>query len=501
MLTRHASSAPRGWKLWCLAPAMLLAASSWDGGNQALAYPKTPPSTPVTTTYRIIPLWESNPITQPDINNRDQVAFTVAGPSGGAGKFYDGRRVLDIGTLGGTETLAFGVNDLGQVIGSSTINAQNNFHAFVWSQRTGIIDLGALPPGPGDSVAADINNAGQIVGASQVNGRNHAVLWSRKTGLLDLGMLPGTNVSNASAINEAGQVAGNSLQLGDVRGEAFLWSRATGMVGLGAGTQAIVINAAGQVGGTALNAAGLPVSWVWTPRLGGVTIGEGGTGSQVTDINDRGLAVGIDTATGVNAGYTWTRETGIRFLGNFAGGLNSIAHAVNNRGQVVGEAPAPGLGLRAFVWTRAEGLVDLNTRIPDAPPGLVLRSARDISENGAIVAESTSGLVLLVPRAVSHVAPVVGPIEASGPAVANRLLSLSAGFKDADLRDTHKANWSWGDGKQETGVVSAKNGTGSVSGQHVWRAPGTYTVRLTVTDSGGKSTTVTRKVVVSKTGG
>lgn len=136
MLTRHLSSAPlgRSWKPWLLGPAILLAANSWHGGSPALAYSKTAPApAPVATAYSIIPLWESNSLTQPEINNRDQVAFTVAGPSGTLGRalFYDGRRVQDIGTLGGTETLAFGVNDLGQVVGSSVINKGNNFHAFL----------------------------------------------------------------------------------------------------------------------------------------------------------------------------------------------------------------------------------------------------------------------------------------------------------------------------------------------------------------------------------
>lgn len=102
MLARHALSAPggRGWKPWLLGPALALAAGSWDGG-QALAYPATP--APANTTYRILPLWEAYPIAQPGIDAKDQVAFAVPGP-GGVGaraKFFDGRRVHDIGTLGG----------------------------------------------------------------------------------------------------------------------------------------------------------------------------------------------------------------------------------------------------------------------------------------------------------------------------------------------------------------------------------------------------------------
>jgi probable HAF family extracellular repeat protein len=170
MMTRHLLSAPRGgsWKPWVLGPAVALAAASWGGGH-ALAHPQTAPA-PTTTTYRIIPLWESNSITQPEINNSNQVAFSVAvqGDFPARAKFYDGRQVHDIGTLGGAESTAFSVNDLGQVVGSSLINPANNFHAFLWSQRTGIIDLGALPPAPGGSAAFDINNGGQAVGVSQV---------------------------------------------------------------------------------------------------------------------------------------------------------------------------------------------------------------------------------------------------------------------------------------------------------------------------------------------
>lgn len=486
MLTRNASSIPRrgSWKLWAFAPAVLLAAGSWNGGSQALASPKPPPT---PTTYRIIPLWESDVATQPAINNRNQVAFSVGTPS--RAKFYDGSQVRDIGALGGPESAAFGINDLGQAVGFGTL-PQNNLRAFVWSRKTGTIDLGALPPAPGLSVAVDINNAGQIVGSSQVSGQNHAILWSRKTGLYDLGALPGAVQTSANSINEAGQIAGTSGN------QAFLWSRASGMVGLGARTSGYFVNARGQVAGTATNANGATVGWVWTPKLGGVIVGQGGDGTFPTGFNDQGLLIGVDTATGFNQGYTWTRETGFRFIGNFSGGLNSFPEAVNNRGQVVGSAPPTG----AFIWTRTEGLVNLNTRIPDAPPGLVLIRGRAIADSGAIVAEATTGLVLLVPEAVCDVAPVIGTINASGAAAASRLLSLSAGFKDADLKETHKAIWSWGDGKQDTGIVSERNGAGSVSGQHTWHKPGVYTVRLTVTDSRGKSSSVTRSVTVSAPG-
>lgn len=151
---------------------------------------------------------------------------------------------------------------------------------------------------------------------------------------------------------------------------------------------------------------------------------------------------------------------------------------------------------RAFAWTRAAGVVDLNTRIPGAPPELELWQAQAVSDNGSIAAVGNTGLVLLVPSAAYHQAPVAAPIALTGATRVNSLLSFSSTFRDVDLRDTHKASWTWGDGSTSVGTVSASNGTGSVSGQHAYRKTGIYTVRLDILDSGGKRTAVERKLTI-----
>src|SRR6266545_1319999 len=51
--------------------------------------------------------------------------------------------VTDIGTLGGTFTQAFRINEAGQVIGGSTTSS-GDLHAFLWTQERGMIDLGTL---------------------------------------------------------------------------------------------------------------------------------------------------------------------------------------------------------------------------------------------------------------------------------------------------------------------------------------------------------------------
>src|SRR5437870_351738 len=76
-------------------------------------------------------------------------------------------KVVDLGTLGGSFSDAFGVNNRGEVVGFSTVSGDVSLHAFLW-QNGLLTDLGIL--GPPDalpsSIAVAINDAGEVVGAS-----------------------------------------------------------------------------------------------------------------------------------------------------------------------------------------------------------------------------------------------------------------------------------------------------------------------------------------------
>ena len=85
-----------------------------------------------------------------------------------------GGTAVDLGTLGGTSTLvntADGVNDLGQVVGSSTTTAGS--HAYLYTGGT-IADLNTLDPVTGVvfTNAQDINDLGQVVGQNAISGGN-----------------------------------------------------------------------------------------------------------------------------------------------------------------------------------------------------------------------------------------------------------------------------------------------------------------------------------------
>ena len=132
----------------------------------------------------------------------------------------------DLGSLGGTCTLAFGLNNEGQVVGISSLREDRNYHAFLW-QGGLLLDLGTL--GGKTSAPGFISDTGDVVGVADLPGplpqNHHAILWTDGK-KIDLGVLKGDSCSRAYGVNSRGQVVGNSESeaLCRVSGEhAFLW--------------------------------------------------------------------------------------------------------------------------------------------------------------------------------------------------------------------------------------------------------------------------------------
>jgi probable HAF family extracellular repeat protein len=108
--------------------------------------------------------------------------------------------MTDLGTLpDGHGTQAFGINNKGQVVGTTSVGSQGENHAVLWDN--GIpIDLGL-------GIAQDINDAGQAVGG----GYGYAFIWDRVNGMRNLNdlidPLSGWYTDNALAINGKGEIA------------------------------------------------------------------------------------------------------------------------------------------------------------------------------------------------------------------------------------------------------------------------------------------------------
>ena len=99
---------------------------------------------------------------------------------------------------------------------------------------------------------------------------------------------------------------------------------------------------------------------------------------------------------------------------------------------------------------------------------------------------------------IENIAPmlgaITGPIE---PVAITSPVSVSGGFTDPGILDTHIVSIDWGDLTTSAGTVTESNGSGSVRGSHTYTTPGVYTISMVVTDKDGAvSNTVTFADVV-----
>ncbi len=300
------------------------------------------------------------------INARGQVAgFSTTATGERHAFFWDGGAMRDLGVFaGGTFGTPFiALNDAGQVAFTSVV-ASGERHAVLWDGTT-VHDLGTL--GGDYSEATALNATGQVVGFSRiVAGDVHAVVWDR-------GALRDLRLGRALAINRRGQVTGFSVS------HAFLWNGTTLMdLGtLGGGTSVgTIINERGQVAGVSSLASGTSHAFFWDGAamqdLGAVGADDwpgdpSSWFSNATALNGRGRVAGF------SAGFFPAQEfaffwdgTAMHSLGTL-GGADSHAMAMNDRGQVVGQAALPSsscynyeVGCHAFLWNGTT-MIDLGS--------------------------------------------------------------------------------------------------------------------------------------------
>lgn len=334
-----------------------------------------------------------------------------------AAKMYS---ITDLGTLGGNYSRATGINDLGQVVGVS------GGHAFRTAPNSPIDpatdDLGSLSNSDiYGCQASGINNLGQVVGNCFAPSYSPGVTLSYafltapnspiNPATDNLGSFGGRPVTTGVSVNDLGQVAGRSV-LGDGFPKAFrtdpnspidpttdnIGSLNGGVFYYGGVTYANGINNLGQVVGAATTvdnqrhafrtAPNSPINPA-TDDLG--TLREGpdssGEGSVANAINDKGQVVGnSQTVSGETHAFRTAPNSPINpatdDLGTLGGGY-STPNAINNKGQVVGEADTDSGQRHAFVYYKHH-MLDLNNLIP-ADSNFILTSANGINKKGQIV--------------------------------------------------------------------------------------------------------------------
>lgn len=470
--------------------------------------------TPASQTYAAINLGPF--VSSAFINDRNQAAFSYSEGSGSVGVFYDGRRFIRLGSLGGNTTDVTDLNQRGDVTGASTVGVipdapewSDLRRAFRWSAATGMRAL----PGPAPdfkplSHGYAINNRGQVAGYAEVEGTLgpvHAVRWGALGEFHDLAGGPGYRGALASAINDAGDAVG-SYDNQDNIARATLWQpsgRALDLGTLGYDSYATHINRRGEVTGYAM----IPSDdfdyqgFLWSPGAGITAIGSlGGGMSAAWDLTDDGELGGYaDTADGWPHAMVWSRKRGMLDLHGGPYQASGVA-GMNNRGELVGWIGEP-VGdfdyvSRAVRFVRGGAPVDLTARLVNAPSTLVLTDALAISLDGVILANSNAGLVMLRPGPASDDAPLLGPVQAPPTIAPGETLAITLAFTDRNRSQTYRANVRWGDDSNSAARVSAANGAGTLNAEHRYSTPGYYVGRVTVTDSGGRSTEVRTQVEV-----
>jgi probable HAF family extracellular repeat protein len=283
--------------------------------------------------------------------------------------------IMDLGTMaGGYESLANAINNHGQVVGFSTNTIPDPYsffpfpgatqsRAFLWQKGT-MQDLGTL--GGPDANAIAINERGQIAGQSYVNSTANSVLdacggfsvnvptedpfiW-KNSKMTDLGTLGGT-CGFVSGQNDRGQVIGQSDLAGDLTFHPFLWD------------------------GKQMRDLG---------TLGGDT----GVANWINDEGDIAGKADLPGTPPQNHDAVLWRDGGIFDLGTLPGDSCANTYYVNARGQVVGTSESRGLclvptGEHAFLWENDGPMVDLNSLIPPNS-SLQLTFAVAINDRGEI---------------------------------------------------------------------------------------------------------------------
>ncbi|MEO7718991.1 MAG: hypothetical protein ABIY70_22555, partial [Capsulimonas sp.] len=346
-------------------------------------------------------------------------------PSIGAAMLYANKKassaIVDLGTLGGHESYAAAINNVGDVVGRSN-TALGDSRAFLWRQGH-MMELPMLPSADGgasagvESDASDINNSGAIVGncdtgVFEYNGNErevyHAVSWTNGAAN-DLGVLPGYRCSTAQSVNDAGVIVGLSInESHGPRGydyEEHLAVFTPGKTPHRLGSKLYARNIRGDVVDALRDSHATAIRFTTNKAsriLADIKLPDYPVNLQ---INDSGQVVATVAKTvvprwdgdAVSGSYVlaWLHGSLPTQLSSFPDYPNAYAYGINNMGEIVGKVTNRSndhLSSRGVLW-RGEGVMDLTETYANWS-GWKIQNATGINDHGFIVGWGIRGLRL-----------------------------------------------------------------------------------------------------------
>lgn len=311
-------------------------------------------------------------------------------PEGIAVLWQSDGQIVDLGTLGGNESLAATVNNRGQVVGGAANSIPDTFpgplgfwgtqtRAFLWEKGV-MRDLGDL--GGPDSFAIFVNERGNIAGVSYTStipdpsetdcGQNvppqDPFLWESGK-MVDIGTLGGI-CGFVNGLNNSGQVIGWSDLIGDTIAHPFLWD---------------------------------PNASPHLQDLGTL----GGSKGLATALNDAGDVAGGATTQDDQEFHAFFWRNGVMTdLGTIGADTCSVVHSMNAKGEVSGTSGDCAGELHGFIWQPGGFMIDLNDFVP---PGsdLTVTDGETINDGGEIAGtgmlpNGDFHAIVLIPCNVEH---------------------------------------------------------------------------------------------------